>query len=254
MARAGFKPIWPISSNRAPCQRGPRAPPTTTQTYTFYGTCSCIAPARSPVFFKSLWETKTIIKFFQQSPKIQHKFALLPPSSYTKTLIYIHLGIQMKQLRSLKKSLQRAWSKLEQTLEVPTVFFKRGIPCLRKSKWTARFLTLSSKFYSKNGHCFQWWVPNFFFTSTLLRQRGIRFLSCFLFYLQKRFLFGRSGFNSCCKIQFDSCWMSIFQYLLLFVFWGYRLFRNCKCVLLSLLIALFIFTLIKIWWGNMRLA
>jgi len=80
-----------------------------------------------------------IIKFFQQSFKIQYKLALLPQSKYTKALIYKHLSIQMKQLRSLKKSLQWARSKLKKTLERPTVFCKRWIPCQRKSKRTARF-------------------------------------------------------------------------------------------------------------------
>ena len=55
-----------------------------------------------PSVFKLFWEAKTIMKIFQQSLKIQYKFALLPPSKYTKTLIYKRLGIQMKQLRPLK--------------------------------------------------------------------------------------------------------------------------------------------------------
>jgi len=52
-----------------------------------------------------VWETKTIIKIFQRSRKMQYKLALIPPSMYTKTLLYKDLGIQMIQLRSLK-SLQ----------------------------------------------------------------------------------------------------------------------------------------------------
>jgi len=32
---------------------------------------------------------------------IQHILALLPPPKYTKTLLYNHLGIQLKQLRPL---------------------------------------------------------------------------------------------------------------------------------------------------------
>ena len=43
---------------------------------------------RGPVFFMLVWETKTIIKFFQRSRKIQYKLALIPPSMHTKTLIY----------------------------------------------------------------------------------------------------------------------------------------------------------------------
>ena len=38
---------------------------------------------------------------------MQYKLALLPPSKYTKTLLYHHLGIPMKQLQFLKMSL---WS------------------------------------------------------------------------------------------------------------------------------------------------
>jgi len=43
--------------------------------------------------------------------------ALLPPSKHTKSLLYNHLGIQMKQLRSLKMSLRSARSSLKKTLE-----------------------------------------------------------------------------------------------------------------------------------------
>jgi len=101
-----------------------------------------------------------------------------------KTLIYKHLGSQMKQLRSLKKSLQWARSKRKKTLEGPTVFCKRGTRCQRKSMWTARFLTLSSKFHRKNGSCFLVVCRQaFFYTSTPLRQRGLKFWSCFLFHL-----------------------------------------------------------------------
>jgi len=39
---------------------------------------------------------------------------------------------------------------VKKTLEGTTVFCKRGIHCQRKSKWTERFLTPSSKLYRKN--------------------------------------------------------------------------------------------------------
>jgi len=58
---------------------------------------------------------------------MQYEVALLPPSKYTKTLLYNHLGIQIKQMRSLKMSLQSARSSLKKTLEGPTVICKRGI-------------------------------------------------------------------------------------------------------------------------------
>ena len=154
------------------------------QTYTFYGRCLCTMPARSPVFFKLLWETNIVLTCFQRSLKIQYKFALLPPSKYSKSLLYNHLGIQMKQLRSLKMSLRSARSSLKKTLDGPTVFCKRGIHCQRKSKWTARFLTPSSWFYHKNVRCLQLRVDEFFsLAPQSLRQKGLKFWSCFLFHL-----------------------------------------------------------------------
>jgi len=105
--RAGFKPIWPISSNRAPRQRGPRAPSNfPAQTCTFYRSCLCIVPARGPVALRD----QNGSHIFQRSFKIQFKLALPPSSKNTKTLLYNHLGIQMKHLRSLKMSLQSARS------------------------------------------------------------------------------------------------------------------------------------------------
>jgi len=47
---------------------------------------------------------ETVLTFFKRSLKIQYKLDLLPPSKYTKTLLYNHLGIQMKLMRSLKMS------------------------------------------------------------------------------------------------------------------------------------------------------
>jgi len=55
----------------------------------------CVALARGPVFFYVILRDKMIIKFFQRSRKMQCKVALIPPSNYTKTLIYKDLGIQM---------------------------------------------------------------------------------------------------------------------------------------------------------------
>jgi len=119
---AGYKPIWPISSNQVLCQRGLALRLQQAQTYTFYR--SWWRHGR-PVFFKLFWETKKIINFFQRFLKIQYELALLPQSKSTKTLIYKHLGIQMKQLRPLKKSLQWARSKLK-TLEVRQYFVSVG--------------------------------------------------------------------------------------------------------------------------------
>jgi len=95
--RAGFKLIWPISSNRSPRQRGPALRQLTNRNLQFYRSWLWIFPAQGPVFFKGFWETKTDLKLFQLD--------LLPPSKYTKTLLYNHLSIQIKQLRSLKMSL-----------------------------------------------------------------------------------------------------------------------------------------------------
>jgi len=136
--RTGFKPIWPISSNWDPRSRWPHAPPTTNANLHFLSKLLVYNAGAGPSFFMSVWETKTFIKFFQRSRKIQYTLALIPPSIYTKTLFYKDLGIQMIQLRSLK-SLQRARSKLKKTLERPTVFCKHGLRCQLKSKWTARF-------------------------------------------------------------------------------------------------------------------
>ena len=55
--------------------------------------------------FKVFWDRNDLRKngpkvfpklVFQKSPKIQQKLVLQPPATYTKTLFYEHLGIQMK--------------------------------------------------------------------------------------------------------------------------------------------------------------
>ena len=94
---------------------GPHSVHLPKQTYTFYRSCLCVVPARGSVFVKLFWETKIVLTFSQRSLKTQYKFALLPPSKYTKSLLCNHLGIQMKQLRSLKMSLWSARS-LKKTL------------------------------------------------------------------------------------------------------------------------------------------
>ena len=63
-----------------------------------------------------------MIKLFQWPQKIQYKLTLLPPLKYTKTLIDKHFGIQMKQLRFLKKSLQLARAKLKKNWTGPQYF------------------------------------------------------------------------------------------------------------------------------------
>jgi len=69
-----------------------------------------------------------IIKLFQRLHKIQHKLALLLPSKYTKTLIDKHFGIQMKQLRFLKKSLQSRTERqnLRKVWRGPQYFVRMG--------------------------------------------------------------------------------------------------------------------------------
>ena len=96
------------------------------QTYTLYRSCLCTVPTQGPVFFKLIWETKTVLTFFQRSLKTKYKLALLPPWKYTKTLLYYHIGIQVKQLRSLKMSLQSVRSNLKKTLEGPQYFVSVG--------------------------------------------------------------------------------------------------------------------------------
>ena len=61
--RAGFKPIWPISSNRAPRQRGPALRLQPTQTYTFYRSCLCIVQARGTVFLSCFERQKWLSNF-----------------------------------------------------------------------------------------------------------------------------------------------------------------------------------------------
>jgi len=65
---------------------------------------------------------------------------------------YSHLGIQIKHSRSLKMSLQSAKPNVKKP-GGPTAFCKRGLYCQRKSKCIAR--APSSRFFSKNGDCFQ---------------------------------------------------------------------------------------------------
>ena len=62
--RAGFKPIWPFSSNRAPWQKGPHATPTKQRQLTLSIDAACVVPARGPVIFLVFWETKPVLKFF----------------------------------------------------------------------------------------------------------------------------------------------------------------------------------------------
>jgi len=103
---------------------------------------ACVQCRRgSPVFFKLFWETKKLSTFSNALSKYSIKLALPPQSiKVPKTLIHKHLGIQMKQLRSLKMSLQPARSKLEKTLEGSAVFRKRGIPSPTKIQVNCTFL------------------------------------------------------------------------------------------------------------------
>ena len=72
----------------------------------------CMEPARSPVFFKLFLTNQNSSHMFPTALQntVGYKLALLPSSKYIKTLIYNHLGIQMKELRPLKMSLQSAMS------------------------------------------------------------------------------------------------------------------------------------------------
>jgi len=82
--------------------------------------------AMSPIFDLPAWHArfsqlyssttpsrpKRSHKLFHKSLKRQQKLALLPPSKYTETLTFDHLGIQIKSLRSLKMSLRSERSNL----------------------------------------------------------------------------------------------------------------------------------------------
>ena len=151
------------------------------QIYTFHRSCLCIVSKRGPVFFKSLWETKTVLTFFQPSLKstVKTRFSIT---------IKVHQNFALQssrysdeQLRSPKMSLQSARS--NENSGGPAVFCKREIRCQRKSKCTAWCLKALSRLYSKDGDCLQKYVAKFFHYRTSLRQKGVEFWSCFLFHL-----------------------------------------------------------------------
>ena len=109
--RAGFKPIWPISSQQTRRKMGaPRSVYWPKQTYTFYRSCLCIVPALSPAFFKSLWETKTVLTFFQRSLKSTVKTRFSITIKVHQNFALQSFRYSDEQLRSLKMSLQSARS------------------------------------------------------------------------------------------------------------------------------------------------
>jgi len=121
-SRAGFKPILPISSNRAPRQRGPALCFSPTQIYTFYRSCLCTVTPRNPLFFKVFWHTKKLPIFLTVTQNIVE-------TRFT-TIISVHQNIALQssryswwKLRFLKMSLQSASSNLKKTLEGVTVFY-----------------------------------------------------------------------------------------------------------------------------------
>ena len=154
--RAGFKPI---SSNRAARQRGPRSPPTTNAHLHFLSKLLVHSAGADPVFLELFWETKTIIKLFQRPLKMQYKLALLPPSKYTKILIYKHLGIHTKLLGLCKSLCSEQGQNLRKIWRVPQYFVSvesvanenpselRGFYCPHQSiKWSF-FSVVSSQFF-----------------------------------------------------------------------------------------------------------
>jgi len=152
MIRAGFKPIWPISSNRAPRQRAPRYAYQPTQTYTFYRSWLFIV-RRGAQFLKRFERPNWFSIFFQRFLKIQYELSLLPPSKYTKTLLYNHLGFQIKQMWPLKVSLQSARSNLKKPCRGPQYFVSAGSVTNENSNELRGFQRPHQNSIVKNRHC-----------------------------------------------------------------------------------------------------
>ena len=87
--RSGFKPIWPISSNWAPRQKGPALRLLNKANLHFLSKLLVYSAGAGPVFFKVFWEPKLFSIFFRRSLKIQYKFALLPHQCTPKLCLAI---------------------------------------------------------------------------------------------------------------------------------------------------------------------
>jgi len=88
--RAGFKPIWPISSNRDPRQRGPRATPTNQHEFTLSIEAACVLCRRGAQCFLGCFERRKRFSFpavsqnrvktrFTTTIKIQENLGLQSP-------------------------------------------------------------------------------------------------------------------------------------------------------------------------------
>ena len=87
--RADFKSVWPISSNRAPRRRGPRATPTNQQKFVLCIEADCeYFRAGVQCFPRGCERPKRFLNYSNGLSK-QFKLALLPPSKYTKTILTI---------------------------------------------------------------------------------------------------------------------------------------------------------------------
>ena len=114
-----FRPIGPRAKG------GPALRLPTAHTYIFYRSCLFIV-RRGAQFLRFFERPNWFSNFFQRFLKIQYKIAVLSPSKYTKTLLYNHLGFQIKQMRPLKASLQSARSNLIKPWSGPQYFVSVG--------------------------------------------------------------------------------------------------------------------------------
>ena len=163
LTRAGVKPIWPISSNRAPRQRGPRATHTKQRKLTLSIDAACVWCRRGAQCFLKCFERPNRFSiFFQRSLTIQYKLALLPHQNTPKpcfTVISLFRWNNCGHSKSLcseqSQNLKKIWSG-------PQYFVSVASAPNENPSELRRFLTPSSKFYSKYVHCFQWCGAKFF--------------------------------------------------------------------------------------------
>jgi len=123
-----------------------------TQTYTFYRSWLFIV-RRGAQFLKRFERPNWFSIFFQRFLKIQYELSLLPPSKYTKTLLYNHLGFQIKQMWPLKVSLQSARSNLKKPCRGPQYFVSAGSVTNENSNELRGFQRPHQNSIVKNRHC-----------------------------------------------------------------------------------------------------
>ena len=113
--------------------------------------CSAGAEAQ---YFLSCFETKKLSTFSNAQSKYSINSLYYHNQSTLKPW-FTNISVFRWNSCGLCKSLcSQQGQNLRKLWRVPQYFVSVGYRRQRKSKWTARFLT-PSKFYSKNGHCFQ---------------------------------------------------------------------------------------------------